>query len=222
MRPAPRSRRRRSICAVTLPAARAAVVQRSGRRARSSRLRPVNLADRPTLVRGVRAGRPGRGPRRHGRCDRVAAGAGAPPRRHLPRARRGAGEHLRPARPRLVVGVLGRARRVPRRRRRGRRARALPRHREGDGQDARRPVRPRLVAARRKGVALPAVPRHRRLGRGALRRAREISRHAVDMSPSRCFTPPTHSRATERAASTTKLAARTSQHRAHHQGGTSE
>ena len=37
------------------------------------------------------------------------------------------------------------------------------------GKAARRPVRPRLVVPRRQGVALPAVPRHRRVGRGVVR-----------------------------------------------------
>ena len=60
------------------------------------------------------------------------------------------------------------------------------------GKTARRPVRPRLVAPRRKGVAVQAVSRHRRLGRSALRR--ELNQPpAVDMSPNRWFTPPTHS-----------------------------
>ena len=39
---------------------------------------------------------------------------------------------------------------------------------KGTGKIARRPVRPHLGAPRRQGVALPAVSRHRRVGRSAL------------------------------------------------------
>ena len=71
-----------------------------------------------------------------------------------------------------------------------------------------------------KGVALPPVPRHRRVGRGALRRPVR-SAPAVDMSPTRCFTHPTHfvARAGLRHNKAQWLNVTT---RAHHQGGTSE
>src|SRR5207342_140460 len=65
----------------------------------------VGCPARPPLVRGLRPGRHGRRAGRHAPGDRVAPGPGPPARTRVPRARRGPREHLRPARPRLVVRV---------------------------------------------------------------------------------------------------------------------
>ena len=136
--------------------------------------------------------------------DRVAAGAGAPARRRLSRRRRGARQHLRPARPRLVVGVHGRAGRVPRRRRRGRRPRALPRHRRrrrGSRSTSRSSTSGRSATARRGGSGSSSTPP---AGSKRSPTGGEISRPRLT-----CHRPMVHSpdalRRTDGAARTTKL-----------------
>ncbi len=66
-----------------------------------------------------------------------------------------------------MVRVHRRAGRVPRRRRRDRRPRPLPRCREADGEATRRPVRPRVDAAGAESRPVPSVSRHGGMGRGA-------------------------------------------------------